>query len=222
MQGRRGQGYGPWDRSSGDEPHDDRSGLNGTGKHRSAPQRPPGMTRLAQPPATPRVARPQRQSPRPKRSLRRRLLIFSVILVAGVVLVAVIVYGLTNLLIGINTSAGAATTAADFLTNLKSANYDQAYTDLDATITVTLSHNEFTQLAQADDHCYGTITDFNEVSGSATVSADGNTQSFVYDVTRSKLSKPYQLHLTLQKDSNGDWDITGYGNDLGPAPPTCK
>lgn len=221
MQGRRGQGSGPWDRSS-DEPHDDRSGLNGTGKHRSVPQRPPGMTRLAQPPATPRVARPQRRPSRPQKSLRRRLLIFSVIIVVGIILVAVIVYGLTNLLIGINTSAGAATTAADFLTNLKSADYDQAYTDLDATITVSLPLNEFKQLALADDHCYGAVTDFNEVSGSATVSADGNTQGFVYDVTRSKLPKPYQLHLTLQKDSNGDWNITGYGKDLGPAPPTCK
>ncbi|HLQ11444.1 MAG TPA: hypothetical protein VK134_07565, partial [Ktedonobacteraceae bacterium] len=77
------------------------------------------------------------------------------------------------------------------------------------------------------DRCYGPVTDFNEVSGSATVSADGNTQSFTYTMTRSKLTKTYPLTLTLQKGSDGTWDITrfvngnGNNNELGPTPPTC-
>src|SRR5579875_93475 len=65
---------------------------------------------------------------------------------------------------------------------------------------------------------------YTEVNGSATSSADGNTQSFTYTITRSKLTKPYQMQLTLQKDATGNWLITSYGNDLGPAPPpaSCK
>ena len=77
-------------------------------------------------------------------------------------------------------------------------------------------------MALQDDHCYGLVTDFNEVQGSATTSSDNNTQSYTYDITRSKLTKTYQLTLTIRKDSDGNWDITNYGGDLGPAPPTCK
>ncbi len=78
-------------------------------------------------------------------------------------------------------------------------------------------------MAQADDHCYGQVTDFNEQQGSATTSADNTTQSYTYDMTRSKLAKTYPLTLTLQKTPDGDWDIISYdNNDLGPAPPTCK
>src|SRR6266571_2575281 len=31
-----------------------------------------------------------------------------------------------------------------------------------------------------------------------------------------------RLTLTLQKDPDGNWDITSYGSDLGPTTPTCK
>jgi len=142
-------------------------------------------------------------------------------------LVFIIAYGLVNYFIGIGNSAGPANTATDFLINLKSQSYDQAYKDLDATITGTLHPQDFQAMAQADDRCYGPIKDFNEVEGSATSSNNGNTQSFTYAMVRSTLTKTYQLTLTLQKGSDGNWDITkivdgnGTANDLGPAPPTC-
>lgn len=221
MQGRQGQGRDPWDRTSRDSNND---ALNGSGKQRAVPQRPPRMARLDTPPAVQRVARPQRQTRPRKRG--RRFLIAVIVLAIGAMLVFVIAFGLANYFVGIGNSAGPANTAADFLVNLKSQSYDQAYKDLDATITGTLHPEDFLKMAQADDHCYGPVTDFNEVSGSATLSADGKTQSFTYTMTRSKLTKTYPLTLTLQKDGNGNWDITKFANgngtgDLGPATPTC-
>jgi hypothetical protein len=224
MQGRQGRGKDPWDRTS----RDTNDSLNGSGKQRAVPQRPPRMARLDTPPAVQRVARPQRQT-KPPRSRGRRLLIALIVLAIGAMLVFIIAYGLVNYFIGIGNSAGPANTAADFLVNLKSQTYDQAYKDLDATITGTLHPETFLAMAQADDRCYGPITDFNEVQGSAIIS--GDTQTFTYSITRSKLAKPYQLTLTLQKDPkdpNGTWDITKFvdgsgtlNDDLGPAPPTC-
>ena len=221
MQGRQGRGKDPWDRSS----RGNNDTYNGNGRQRSVPRRPPGMTRLDTPPSVQRVSRPQRQQ-KPPRSRRRRFLIALIVLFVGAMLVFVIAYALVNYFIGIGNSAGPANTAADFLVNLKSQTYDQAYKDLDGIITGTLHPQEFLTMAQANDRCYGPITDFNEVQGSAVISPDGNTQSFSYSKTRSKLSRPYQLTLRLQKDTNGDWDITKFvdgnnvQNDLGPAPPT--
>ena len=223
MQGRQGRGKDPWDRPS----RGNNDALNGSGRQRSVPQRPPRMARLDTPPSVQRVTLPQRQQ-KPPKSRRRRLLIALIVLGVGAMLVFIIAYGLVNYFIGIGNSAGPANTAADFLINLKSPHYDLAYKDLDATITGTLHPQDFQTMAQKNDSCYGPITDFNEVPGSATASPDGNTQSFSYAITRSKLTKSYQLTLTLQKDPNGNWDITrfvdgsGIPNDLGPMPPTCS
>ncbi len=218
MQGRKSQGNGPSDRSSSES----LASANGSGKQRTIPQRPPGMTRIEHPPQTPRVSRPQRQSQPPK-SWRRRLLILGAIFIACGLLAGVIGFALFYYFVAIGNSAGAANTAADFMLALKGQNYDQAFNDLDARITISLTRDAFKQIAVADDHCYGQVTDFNEEAGSAVTSADNNTQSYTYDVTRSKLTKTYKLTLTLQKDPNGNWDITRYdGGDLGPAPPTCQ
>jgi hypothetical protein len=217
MQGRQSQGYGPWNRSPGES----LASANGSGKQRAIPQRPPGMTRINQPPQTPRVSRPQRQN-RTFKSWRRRLLVPGLVLLACGLLAWGIGYALVNYFVGIGSSAGASNTATDFLLALKDANYNQAYNDLDAKITISLTKDAFQQMALADDHCYGQVTDFNEEAGSATTSADNNSQSYIFDVSRSKLPKTYKLTLTLQKDPDGNWDITSYGDDLGPATPTCK
>ncbi len=162
MQGRQGPGKDPRDRTS----RNSNDALNGSGKQRAVPQRPPGRARLDTPPAVQRVARPQK----PRRSRGRRLLIAVIILAVGAALVFVVAFGLANYFISIGNSAGPASTAADFLINLKSQKYDLAYKDLDAVITGTLHPGDFLTMAQADDHCYGPVTDFNERSGSAVVS----------------------------------------------------
>jgi hypothetical protein len=219
MQGRQSPGYDPWDRSSGKLLA--ATNGNGSGKQRAIPQRPPGRTRVEHPPQTTRVARPQRQ-PKPPKSWGRRLLIFAIVFVACGLIAFAIGFALVNYFAGIGNSAGAANTATDVMLALKSQNYDQAYNDLDAKITISVTKDEFKQMALADDHCFGQVTDFNEVPGSAITSADNTTQSYTYAVTRTKLTKTYKLTLTLQKDPDGNWDITSYGGDLGPTTPTCK
>ncbi|HZR39355.1 MAG TPA: hypothetical protein VFB12_04520, partial [Ktedonobacteraceae bacterium] len=100
----------------------------------------------------------------------------------------------------------------------------QAYQDLGPAITLHLSLQQFTQQAQNLDRCYGPITTYPEVQDSAT--NQGNSQSYTYNISRSKLTKPYQLRLTLQQDpdANNNWKIVDYGNDLGPgqAATVCK
>ena len=220
MQGRQGQGYDPRDRSSGKL----LAATNGndSGKQRAIPQRPPGMPRVERPPQTARVARPQRQS-KPAKSLGRRLLFITIIFVACGIIAGIIGFALVNYFTGIGNSAGAGNTSTDFMLNLKSQNYDQAYNnDLDAKITISVTKDEFKQMALADDHCFGIVTDFNEVSGSAVSSNNDTTQSYTLSVSRKQLPKPYQLTLTLQKDPNGNWNITSYGEGLGPSTPNCK
>src|SRR6266704_6750089 len=219
MQGRQSPGYNPWDRSYVKLVA--ATNANGNGKQRAIPQRPPGMTRVEHPPQSTRVARPQRQ-PKPPKSWWRRLLIFAIVFVACGLIAFAIGFALVNYFAGIGNSAGAANTATDFLLALKSQNYHQAFIDLDAKITISVTEDEFKQMALADDHCFGLVTDFNEIPGSAITSADNATQSYTYNVSRNKLTNTYKLTLTLQKDPDGNWDITSYGSDLGPTTPTCK
>lgn len=219
MQGRQGPEYDPRDKSSGKLLATTNG--NSSGKQRAIPQRPPGMARVEHPPQTKRVARPHRQHKTPKNRLRR-LLIFATVLFACVILASGIAIALVNYFTGIGNSSGAANTATGFLLNLKSQNYTQAYNDLDANITISVTEDQFKKMALADDHCFGQVADFNEVADSAVSSADNTTLSYTYDMTRSKLAKTYKLTLTLQKDPNGNWDITSYGSELGPSTPTCK
>lgn len=197
------------------------SDLKTSGRQQAMPKRPPGMTHLDQPPPTPRVARPRRAIQGRKPKTWRWWAGAGCFSLVAVLVLGMLVYAVTNFFLAASVSAGSAATATDFLASLQSANYDQAYNDLGAVVTVQLGRGDFKQMALADDHCYGRVTDYTEVGGSAVTSQDGNRQSFTYTVTRSHLAKPYQLQLTLQKNAAGDWDIINYGGDLGPAPPTC-
>lgn len=176
------------------------------------------MTRLAQPPATLRVARPQRKAPPPTRWRRQILILAGMFVVCGL-LACGIGYAVVSFFNASSTAVGGAATAADFLAAISSLKYDQAYTDLGAAITVQITRDEFIQQAQNDDRCYGPVTGYSEIAGSAMV--QGNTQSYSYTITRKKLTQSYQLHLALQQDANGNWTVTSYGNDLGPGQPPC-
>lgn len=195
---------------------------NGTGKKRVVPQRPPNMARIEQPPKTPRVARPQREAARP-RNWRRRLVIWGVIFVVCSLLACGIGYAAVNFFAATNANSGAATTATDFLAALSNQNYNQAYNDLDATITVQTSPEDFKQEAQSDDRCYGPVTNYSEVPDSA-VQNNAQSYSYSFTISRSKLPHAYTLRLTLQQDTYGNWKISSFGNnndDLGPGQPTC-
>ncbi len=228
MQGRPEPGGESWERPSGTQPI---ASLNGTSKHRAIPQRPPGMPRVDQPPtkprvnqppATPRVARPKRQEARP-RNVRKQLLLIGSLFLICAILACVGGFVATNVINGINASSGAAATTSDFLTSLSKQDYAQAYKNLGAAITIQLSQDDFTKQAQSDDRCYGPITNYSEVANSA--QQQGNSQAYTYTITRSKLTRSYQMRLTLQQDTEGNtWKITDYGKDLGPGQQssTCK
>ncbi len=194
------------------------NGLNGTGKHRTPPQRPPNMVRVEQRPQTPRVARPQRTKPR---RLGRGLLIAIGVLVLCTLGACIFGYSLgSNFLAGLGVSSGAATTSNDFLSSIVKRDYESAYKDLGGTITLQLTLEQFENAAQHDDRCYGAMTTYAEVPNSAAL--QGNTQSYTYSITRAKLPSHYQLRLTLQQDieSSNVWKVTSYGGDLAP-PGAC-
>ena len=217
MQGRQGRGNDPWDRSSS-EPRAAVNG-NGTGKQRSIPQRPPSMPRVDRPPRTQRVGRPRRDT-KPPKSLRRRVLERSAIILICVIVAFMIAYGAANLFKSINQAAPSATVAGNFVSDISAVNgstpdYDTGYSYLAPSIRIELTPDQFKQQAQCDDRTYGEVTNYSEVAGSAT--ATDTTASYTYTLTRSKLSKTYSLHLTLQKatDGSGSWVITSYNNGTG-------
>ena len=177
-----------------------------TGRQPVVPQRPPGMSpHLDGPPPTPRVARPQSTKVSRPKTWRWWVSALLILLVGGT-LIGMFVYGATNFFFAASASLGPANTAGDFLGNLQSANYDQAYKDLDPAVTVQLGSSDFKQMALADDHCYGQVTNYQEVSGSSTISTDQNTQSFAYTITRSKISTDVSAYSDLAKGCHGYLD----------------
>lgn len=218
MDGQKGQGSDAWDKGASRRI----ASLNGTGKHPSAsPQRPPGTPRLEGSP-TPRITRPKREAPAP-RNVRRNLFVLGCVFVVCALFACVLGYAAFSYVNGLNASSGASTTASDFLTSLSGSkpNYDQAYKDLGPGITLQTSAQDFTTQAQVNYRCYGIITDFKEIAGSAKV--QGDSQMYSYNISRSKLQKPYQLTLTLQPDPENAnaWKVTKYEDNL-PVSTTCR
>ena len=227
---------------SSDDPEETPSGvyrasLNGTGEHRPIPSRPPGMVRVDRPPSTPkverpyvpkvarpepqRIDRPSRQVPA-RRNLRPRSLVtLLAIFVVCALLAWGIGYAVINYANGLNVSNAPALVANDFLASLSRQDYDQAYKDLGVPLTLQLSPAEFAQQAQNADRCYGQIGNYGETSGSAV--NQSNSQSYGFTLTRGKLSKPYQLRLTLQQnqDASNSWRISDYSGNLGPDQAVC-
>jgi hypothetical protein len=156
--------------------------------------------------------------------MRRNFFVLLGIFALSALLACGIGYAVFNYVTGLSASSGAATTANHFLNALSNRNYDQAYNDLDPTITLQLTQDAFTQEAEYTDRCFGPVETYTEIPNSATVQGNGTIQSYTYSVTRSKVGKPYQFHLTLQQNPNtpSDWKISSYGDSLGPAQPTCK
>jgi len=184
--------------------------IKATGQHRAIPQRPSGMTRLTTPPDTPRVARPQRQTVPPNKVRRRIIVLGTVFAIAAIIACAVGVL----LASGMFQSSGPAATTNDFFNAISSNNDEQAYQDLGPAITIRLNQQDFTKQAQDLDQRYGPITDYKEVANSATT--QDASQSYMFTIKRSKLTKPYDLRIILQQDPNEGWKISDYGTSLGP------
>ena len=110
--------------------------------------------------------------------------------------------------------------ANDFVTALANHTYNQAYNDLGTTITNQTSESQFAQQAQQEDTCYGGVTGDNREDNNTT--EQGNTVNYVYDLNRGKMSKPYQLHITLQQDNGGNWQISDYNSNITSVQPSCS
>jgi hypothetical protein len=193
-----------------------------TGMMPALPRRPAGMTRLDQPPPpTPRIGRPQYEQKKPPTNWKKRIIVLAIVFGLGSIFVGVLAYGVTNLVLAMSESGGAATRISDFLSNVQTQSYDQAFQDLDATITVQMSSADFTTLGKLDDKCYGQVTNYSELANSSISTVNGTIMSFTYTMMRSKYKGTYSLKLTVQKDAAGNWSITSFGGDLGPAKPTC-
>src|SRR5260370_12681164 len=149
MQGRQE----PRDRPFNQYPTD----FNGTGKQRAIPRRPPNMAHIDHPPVTQRVARPQREAPR-KKSLRRRMLLWGIVFLVAGALACGIGYAAVNFFAATISTAGPAAIATDFLSALSNQDYNQAYNDLDATITIQLAPDDFKQQAQPYNRCFTHVT----------------------------------------------------------------
>ena len=231
MPERQGPNNEPWDKYASQRlaAFNGNGASNGTGKQRSIPRRPANMTRMNRPPSTPRIARPQREEPK-SRSVRRRLVVWSVVFIVCALLACGIGYAAVNFFSALNSSQGSANTVTDFLSNLENQNYTSAFNDLAPTLTIQMTPQQFQEQAQDDDRCYGKVTDYSEVANSAVTSTDGKTQSFIYTITRTLNGNThaYQIHIALQQDNTGNWRISSYGNgnsatnDLSPGQPPCS
>ncbi|WP_338252307.1 serine/threonine protein kinase [Dictyobacter halimunensis] len=118
-------------------------------------------------------------------------------------------------LINRNPPSQASEIANNFMGALRVHNYEQAYNDLGATVS---GHDSFIKQAQGEDRCYGPVASYTETSSIA----PNGTQVHNYTITRSNLSKPYHLHLTLGKDFLGNWHVTDYNSDISSGNPACK
>lgn len=248
MQGRQDQGNNPWDRPSNSadsslsqkffSPSSSETGQHrilrnpdeGTSRHqaikevitqrtsemRAIPKRPPTMSRVDTPPAIPRAPRPQREHV-PSGVLHKRLLIVCSIFAIFAIFAGIVGYFLVS---SINNSAGPSTVTTDFLQSIVDKNYTQVYRDLGPAITIRLSQDQFTRIAQSSDQCYGPVSTYTENANSAQVQDNGQTYTYDYTIKRSKLAKPYTMHITMQKDpEDNSWKVSDYGIDLGPAHP---
>jgi serine/threonine protein kinase len=159
-----------------------------------------------------------------KRWLLPAVLILSVILIcSGTVGGGAVIMQFVVHMIGSRMPDGEYTnTAAAFLNDLMRQDYSQAYQQLAPSVLLTMTEEGFARQAQADDHCYGTIRSYTEVTSSETTSQA--EQQMVYRLIRSRLAYASILSFHLQYDpGSGQWLIATYGkqDESGPAPPVC-
>lgn len=197
-----------------------------TGQMPAIPKRPPNMKYIHEPPPTSKfkVARPETKPLQPV-NRKRQLFIWAGVSAACLIVALVVGIVAWNIYNVSNVTAGSSDTALNFLTALKGQQYDQAYGVMDGSFVIHTSADSFTEQAKDDDRCFGPVTGFTALP--TTAQTQDTTQDYDYNITRSKLAKPYVLHLTMRQvtdltTSTKIWKITSYGDDLGPNIPNCK
>jgi len=151
--------------------------------------------------------------------LRRGLKVLAILVVLCGLLVCGLGYAAFHYFSAQNTpvsTAEASAMASDFMQAVSNRNYDQAYNDLGPPVTRDTTRDQFKNQAQSEDSCYGPVTHYTVIN--AGTPSKGNTLSYRYTITREKLSRPYQLDLTLQQGSSGNWQVTDYNSNVGQTP----
>ncbi len=152
----------------------------------------------------------------------------TVVLIGGLILLGIVAlcgggYAIVHSLTASNTTLvdanGAVTKANDFLSNLEQQNYNRAYTALN-TSKLQESMNDFRNKATGEDRCYGSISGYTRDTNAP--GSSNNSLKYTYHLTRSKMTKPYDLYLTLQPDSNGNWQIVAYDSNVDSVQKSCS
>ena len=112
----------------------------------------------------------------------------------------------------------ATNTASAFVANISQRNYDAAYAAFSDSLKHQTAQQDFVQQAQQEDGCYGDVTSSTRVDNATTIR--GNAVSYQYIVRRSKLSKTYQLTLTVQQQASS-WRITDYNSNVDQVQSAC-
>ncbi|GCE25046.1 hypothetical protein KDA_05300 [Dictyobacter alpinus] len=130
------------------------------------------------------------------------------------VVLCALAFGGYAYLINRNPPSQAVAMSHDFMGALRAHNYEQAYADVSSS---TSNHDNFINQAKREDQCYGEITTYTETNGST----PNNTQVHNYTISRSQLTNPYHLHITLSKDFWGNWHVSDYNSDITSGNPAC-
>jgi serine/threonine protein kinase len=182
------------------------------------------------PASTPRPAAPTLSTlpplDKPVKTIKQGLKLGARLLIIVVLILGLLLCGLGYFAFHLFTSNGSSTStgsntagssalANDFVQAISNRNYDQAYNDLGPPATSQSTRPQFIQQVQSEDKCYGAVTEYK----SAGTTSQGNSITYYYTITRAKLQNPYQLHLTLQRNSSGNWQITSYDSNV--TSPAC-
>jgi hypothetical protein len=145
----------------------------------------------------------------PARKSRRLLWI---ILGSVGLLVVLIVAGIIGLVALINHNPGT-DVVNGYYTAIKNQNYSQAYSYLAPNLTLnssqtTLTQDVFVQGLQGVDGQKGKVSNYTITSTS--LNSNNGTSSGTYIVSVTRNGAPYNVHLNLQQDSNGQWKIISF------------
>jgi serine/threonine protein kinase len=158
------------------------------------------------------------------RKVKRGLKIGFRIAAIGVVLLAVLVCGLSyaayHFLTAphpLSNTTQATTMANAFVQDVSQHKYNQAYNEFAPSLANQESRGQFDSQAVREDSCYGPVTNFHS-NGST---QQGSTLNYTYLITRQKLPQSYQLHLSLQQNSSGNWQIANYNSNIS-SQGTCQ
>ncbi|HET8911582.1 MAG TPA: serine/threonine-protein kinase [Ktedonobacteraceae bacterium] len=102
----------------------------------------------------------------------------------------------------------------DFMQAIESHNYNQAYAKFTPSLASQLPRDQFIQQSLQQDRCEGNIVGFSQLNSSG----QSTRRDYIYIVNRQKLAK-YNLSLTLQKDSQGNWQVSDFS--VPSATPAC-